>query len=222
MLMRRLITVLLVMLGVALPARAATVEERIAAELQAQGYEIVEANRTWLGRLRFVAETSQIRREIVVNPGTGEILRDYSVLLSTQEQRLRAGSSNEPRRPPAAVSGGVTAGKKLDPSPARLPNAQAPDPVGGAGADDPAAVPGPVAPDEVPDPALVPEAVAPEVDPDPALVPDTAVPEPADETTVGEPAELPGPIAAEEEPEEEDPEVAIPLLPPPLSPAISE
>ena len=87
--MTRLLTILAMILGLALPVGAATIEERIAAELRAQGYEILEENRTLLGRLRIVAENDQVRREIVLNPGTGEILRDYSVLLTVLERRTR-------------------------------------------------------------------------------------------------------------------------------------
>lgn len=40
------------------------------------GFTRVETARTFLGRTRIVAEGPQGRREIVVNPRTGEILRD--------------------------------------------------------------------------------------------------------------------------------------------------
>lgn len=106
--MRRVLTILLLVLCAAAPVRAATIEERVAAELQAQGYEILETNRTWLGRSRIVAENDEIRREIVFNPGTGEILRDYSVLLTDLELRARrqARSDSLPHdsRPPALAS----------------------------------------------------------------------------------------------------------------------
>lgn len=61
---------------------ARTVEQQLLASLQAQGYVILEQGYTILGRLRIVAQNDEIRREIVVNPGTGEILRDYAVMLS--------------------------------------------------------------------------------------------------------------------------------------------
>ncbi len=60
---------------------AQTVEQQLVASLQAQGYMILEQGYTFLGRLRIVAENGVFRREIVVNPGTGEILRDYAILL---------------------------------------------------------------------------------------------------------------------------------------------
>ena len=62
-------------------AWARTIEQQLLASLQAQGYVILEQGYTFLGRLRIVAQNGDIRREIVVNPGTGEILRDYASML---------------------------------------------------------------------------------------------------------------------------------------------
>lgn len=47
-----------------------------------RGYRILEDERTWLGRQRIIAEKDGTRRELVFHPGTGEILRDYSVRLA--------------------------------------------------------------------------------------------------------------------------------------------
>lgn len=105
--MRRLLTILTLILCTALPAGAMTIAERIAAELQAQGYEIIEAKRTWLGRLRIVAENDETRRELVLNPGTGEILRDYSVMLTALEQRERS-QKQTPKASTAAVPDAVS------------------------------------------------------------------------------------------------------------------
>jgi hypothetical protein len=63
------------------PAWAGPIEEQVTATLETQGYDIVSVGRTWLGRLRIVAESDELRREIVLNPTTGEVLRDYSVRL---------------------------------------------------------------------------------------------------------------------------------------------
>lgn len=173
--MSRLSTILLLVLGMALPAGAATIEERIAAELQAQGYDIVETQRTWLGRLRIVAETDNIRREVVFNPGTGEILRDYSVLLTAPEKRER--DLARTTKPPLAT---------------RAPSSPGAAVIGATdGVDDPAADTASVAPppgDEPPDD----EAVA---------IGDDAATDPVPD---------------------DDPSVAIPLLPPPLMPAVVE
>lgn len=57
------------------------IEVRLVDGLQAQGYTILDVSYTWLGRLRIVAENGITHRELVVNPGTGEVLRDYAVLM---------------------------------------------------------------------------------------------------------------------------------------------
>ena len=46
-------------------------------ELQTSGYSNISERRTWLGRLRIRAERGEYIREIIINPRTGEILRDY-------------------------------------------------------------------------------------------------------------------------------------------------
>ncbi|MDE4190289.1 hypothetical protein [Phaeobacter gallaeciensis] len=60
--------------GVAL---ADSFTDRITDQLRSQGYGEIVVTRTFLGRYRIVATTDRIEREIIVNPGTGEILRDY-------------------------------------------------------------------------------------------------------------------------------------------------
>lgn len=47
--------------------------------LHRQGYEEVDVTRTLLGRTRIVATTSEGTREVIVNPRTGEILRDVLI-----------------------------------------------------------------------------------------------------------------------------------------------
>ncbi|WP_420344807.1 hypothetical protein [Paenirhodobacter sp.] len=73
-------TALAAALGAALmaaPLRAEPPEAGVIAQLQALGYENFSVSRTLLGRVRVVAEGSGRRREIVFNPSTSEILRDY-------------------------------------------------------------------------------------------------------------------------------------------------
>ena len=60
----------------ALPALAATFVEQIVTQLQAQGFTEIEVETTWLGRALIQAQRADTRREIVLNPNTGEILRD--------------------------------------------------------------------------------------------------------------------------------------------------
>lgn len=50
--------------------------DRLIADLRAQGYAEVEVRRSWLGRVIIEAEAPGREREIVMNPHTGEILRD--------------------------------------------------------------------------------------------------------------------------------------------------
>ncbi|KMW59895.1 hypothetical protein AIOL_000044 [Candidatus Rhodobacter oscarellae] len=47
-------------------------------QLRIDGYEKVVVTRTWLGRVRIIAEKTGVTREIIINPRTGEVLRDYS------------------------------------------------------------------------------------------------------------------------------------------------
>lgn len=59
------------------PAMAGDLDEALVAQLQDQGYSGITVGHTLLGRLRIVAQRDGMQREIVVNPYTGEILRDY-------------------------------------------------------------------------------------------------------------------------------------------------
>ncbi len=88
--MSRFTTAFLLLALWATPCSAANFEDKIIASLEAQGYTIVEHGFTFLGRLRVVAESADYHRELVFNPGTGEILRDYAVplhvYLASQQQ----------------------------------------------------------------------------------------------------------------------------------------
>ena len=59
-------------------AMAAPNLEQIIVQLKSQGYDDIEVERTWLGRIRIEAENERHEREIIINPRTGEILRDFS------------------------------------------------------------------------------------------------------------------------------------------------
>ena len=48
----------------------------IVTALRKQGYDTIEVSRTLLGRTRIVATAPWGRRELILNPRTGEILRD--------------------------------------------------------------------------------------------------------------------------------------------------
>lgn len=67
------------------PSRTTTTQtpaDEILTTLRVHGYQIVENERTWLGRQRVIAEKNGARRELVFNPGTGEILRDYAIKIA--------------------------------------------------------------------------------------------------------------------------------------------
>jgi hypothetical protein len=59
------------------PAHAASTEEGIVAELREQGFSRIEIRRTLLGRTRIIATSPAYEREIVLNPASGVILRDF-------------------------------------------------------------------------------------------------------------------------------------------------
>ena len=76
--MTRILTVLILLL-IAPPAAAdaKSVRDFYVRELREDGYSEIRITKTWLGRMRIVAMKPGSRREIVVNPVTGLILRDY-------------------------------------------------------------------------------------------------------------------------------------------------
>lgn len=77
---RILIALILALMGgqalTAMPARAATFVDQVVSQLRAQGFDEIEVERTLLGRARIAASRQDGSREIVLNPQTGEILRD--------------------------------------------------------------------------------------------------------------------------------------------------
>lgn len=85
---------------------AKSVEEILLASLESQGYVIIEQGYTFLGRLRIVAVNGEIRREIVIHPGTGEILRDYAVMLPQVAENKPASSKSRSTSASAAADHG--------------------------------------------------------------------------------------------------------------------
>ena len=65
-----------VMVPLATCAFAATFADDVIAQLSQQGFTGISTETTWLGRVRILAERTDGQREIVLNPRTGEILRD--------------------------------------------------------------------------------------------------------------------------------------------------
>jgi hypothetical protein len=85
--MRRLILALIIALSPTWSS-AQALEEQIVAALQAQGFAVEAMNRTWLGRLRVVAQSDTYYRELVFDPATGAVLQDYVTTLSARESSL--------------------------------------------------------------------------------------------------------------------------------------
>jgi hypothetical protein len=82
MMVMRILLVLFLAFGTVAEAANTLVRDRIVAELQDDGYADIRISSTLLGRMRFIANKPGARREIVVNPRTGEVLRDYIRYLS--------------------------------------------------------------------------------------------------------------------------------------------
>lgn len=80
--MKKLLLAVTLLVGFTQASLAGTVEQQLINSLRAQGYLVLEQSYTFLGRLRILAVNGTFQREIVVNPGTGEILRDTAVSLS--------------------------------------------------------------------------------------------------------------------------------------------
>ncbi|TFL18738.1 hypothetical protein [Jannaschia formosa] len=75
--MNRLAASVLALLLCAPVGAQADVTQDIVRRLQAEGFERIEISRTFLGRTRIVASGPPGQREVVVNPRSGEVLRDY-------------------------------------------------------------------------------------------------------------------------------------------------
>ncbi|MCU0801541.1 MAG: PepSY domain-containing protein [Rhodobacteraceae bacterium] len=50
--------------------------DQVVRQLRDQGYGAITVNNTWLGRTRIVGQSGNGSREIIIDPRTGEILRD--------------------------------------------------------------------------------------------------------------------------------------------------
>lgn len=72
----RFILVLLAILAAGPLAAQTDVVEDITAELVAEGYVLLDRRNTLLGRTQIVVRLGDEVREIVIDPNTGEILRD--------------------------------------------------------------------------------------------------------------------------------------------------
>ena len=73
---RMFLTLALAFAVIGPPAFAKTFADQVVEQLRAQGFGQITVERTLLGRTRIVAQGDEGRREIILNPRTGEILRD--------------------------------------------------------------------------------------------------------------------------------------------------
>lgn len=99
---RVLVVMALLVLGA--KAGADTISDQVVRNLRAQGFEVVQMDRTWLGRMWILARNDTLQREVVFNPATGEVLRDYAVLLTTLNRPDDTGSDNDSPVPPQTVA----------------------------------------------------------------------------------------------------------------------
>lgn len=95
---------------------AAEPEAVLVAQLEKAGYTIEIVSTTLLGRIRIDATRDGIRREIVINPRTGEILRDFEapILFADNES---SGSGMTPLTEPTATEVPAATAVLADPSP---------------------------------------------------------------------------------------------------------
>lgn len=89
---------LIAAMALAQPAQA-EIGGDIVAQLRAQGFSQITVTHTLLGRVRILAKGGRLAREIVLNPNTGEILRDYT----------DAGDGDTARTAASASGGGLVA-----------------------------------------------------------------------------------------------------------------
>ncbi len=69
--------ILVAMTLVAGPAIGQSIEDAIIQQLQSQGFTQITVSRTFLGRIRIDAYSNSLERELIINPNTGEVLRDH-------------------------------------------------------------------------------------------------------------------------------------------------
>jgi hypothetical protein len=98
----------LVVFAFATQAFADTMTDAIVSQLRAQGYTEITVRRTFLGRIQVSAVSAKQRREIVFNPRTGEILRDYSETLDggTEVVPIIVDTGDRPAPEPEPDDGG--------------------------------------------------------------------------------------------------------------------
>lgn len=71
------LAVLLLSAPVALADTVDPLAEPVVAQLAREGYSGIRVDETWLGRIRVIAMIDGRRREVILHPTSGAILRDY-------------------------------------------------------------------------------------------------------------------------------------------------
>lgn len=95
--LRRILFAVATASALAAASAHADVTRDVVTQLQGMGYSRVIVERTLLGRVKIDAAGDQGRREIIINPRTGEILRDVFWPLGAlgTGQLLASGSSSD-------------------------------------------------------------------------------------------------------------------------------
>lgn len=128
-------------LALANPGSAASFADSIVAQLRRQGFVKISSETTWLGRVRIVATRFDGVREIIVNPRTGEILRD---LWTTAEGQTAyslvdpVGSKGAPAAGEAGQPATFGGGSNVADGAEEAPEPQTEDPAESSSGDDPA------------------------------------------------------------------------------------
>ena len=88
--MMKVFTFLGIMALAPMAALAESFQDSILTQLSEQGFHNFTVSKTLLGRVRVTSQSATLKRELVFNPVTGEILRDSWVALSKgDDQSLR-------------------------------------------------------------------------------------------------------------------------------------
>lgn len=76
-------------------AQAQDIDDRLRDELASEGYAQVSISRTLLGRIRIIAVAEDGReREIILNPHTGVVMRDFVVEISGESVKVGKPNGN--------------------------------------------------------------------------------------------------------------------------------
>lgn len=100
------LTLLSAALSASSPAFAQSQLDRVVSDLRSENYDTITIKRTFLGRIRVYGSGSAGVREVILNPSTGEVLRDYAS--SGKRERPLGGDDTRPAPPARPASAGQT------------------------------------------------------------------------------------------------------------------